>query len=205
MLIRAKFEHCSPWALAIEEHQVDRCSSRAVEHRMASKTGATDGTIRPIGKSIEKRSSRADQASETPARCWYACIFLPCSISERFEFAGSVENRLDELFVFLQGLVEAACTRPRRRSADDSCLVVPSESPLPDEELDQIRDPTELKEIIVNQRKFIQQLQLRIRVNTPDLIQLPNMEKLAKQNQVDSSSFPSDEQRHSPFFRISSS
>jgi len=42
----------------------------------------------------------------------------------------------------------------------------------------------ELKEIITNQRKYIHQLQMRVRINTPDLLQSPTKEKLTEQVQV---------------------
>lgn len=52
------------------------------------------------------------------------------------------------------------------------------------DELSNIKDIDELKEIICNQQKFIQQLQMRIRLNTPDIIQSSTIDKLNQQIQV---------------------
>jgi type IV secretory pathway VirB4 component len=81
------------------------------------------------------------------------------------------------------GLTESP-VRQRRRSADDSLIIGLNESPKISDDLTSIENLDDLKEIIRNQRKYNQQLQTRIRLNTPDLIQSPVIEKLNEQIQV---------------------
>lgn len=52
------------------------------------------------------------------------------------------------------------------------------------DDLTELADLDELKEIIRNQRKYNQQLQTRIRLNTPDIIQSPVTEKLKEEIHV---------------------
>jgi hypothetical protein len=75
-------------------------------------------------------------------------------------------------------------SRQRRRSADDSGLADSNGSDRFNDDLANLHDLDELKEIIRNQRKFTQQLQMRLRLNTPDIIQSPTLEKLNEQNRV---------------------
>jgi hypothetical protein len=81
------------------------------------------------------------------------------------------------------GLTEAT-VRQRRRSADDSVIIGLNDSNKIDDDLTKIDNFDELKEMIRNQRKYNQQLQMRIRLNTPDIIQSPVIEKLNEQIQV---------------------
>ncbi|CAF2464780.1 unnamed protein product [Rotaria sp. Silwood2] len=80
------------------------------------------------------------------------------------------------------GLIEPS-TRQRRRSADDSVIIDRNQSNKIHDDLTEIENIHELREIIRNQRKFIQQLQMRVRTNTPDIIQLPTIDKLKQQIQ----------------------
>ncbi|CAF0739616.1 unnamed protein product [Rotaria sp. Silwood1] len=80
------------------------------------------------------------------------------------------------------GLIES-CIRQRRRSADDSVIMSRNESNKINNDVTEIDNINELKEIIRNQRKFIQQLQMRVRTNTPDIIQSPTIDKLQQQIQ----------------------
>jgi hypothetical protein len=81
------------------------------------------------------------------------------------------------------GLTESSI-RKRRRSADDSIIIGLYESNKYHDDLSKIENIDELREILRNQRKYIQQLQMRVRINAPDLIQLPTEEKLNEQIQV---------------------
>ena len=58
--------------------------------------------------------------------------------------------------------------RRRRRSADDSDISEGKDSRKFSDDLKTTNDLDELKQIIVDQRKLIQQLQIRIRLNTPE-------------------------------------
>jgi len=82
------------------------------------------------------------------------------------------------------GLTESSI-RPRRRSADDSVIIglYQSSNKIIDD-LTNIKNLDEFREIIRNQRKYNQQLQMRIRLNTPDIIQSPVIEKLNEEIQV---------------------
>jgi hypothetical protein len=81
------------------------------------------------------------------------------------------------------GLIESSI-RQRRHSADDSFLIGINGSNKIDDDLTKIENINELKEFIRDQRKYIQQLQMRIRLNTPDIIQSSTIEKLNEQNRV---------------------
>lgn len=94
----------------------------------------------------------------------------------------------EQFFSLCLGLSKASF-RPRRRSADDSGLVNSSGSGRCNDDLADLHDLDELKQIVRNQRKFIQQLQMRLRLNTPDIIQSPTIDKLNEQNRVKTSSF----------------
>ncbi len=74
--------------------------------------------------------------------------------------------------------------RKRRRSADDSVIIGLNDSNKIDDDLTKIDTLDDLKEIIRNQQKYNQQLQMRIRLNTPDVIQSPVIEKLNEQIEV---------------------
>ncbi|CAF1983551.1 unnamed protein product [Rotaria magnacalcarata] len=80
------------------------------------------------------------------------------------------------------GLIESS-VRQRRRSADDSIIIGHMDLNKRSEDLTEIRNIDELKEMIHNQRKFIQQLQMRVRINTSDIIQSPIIGKLKQQIQ----------------------
>ena len=79
-------------------------------------------------------------------------------------------------------------SRSRRRSADDSGIIESHGSDRFNDDLALLHNPEELKELIRNQRRLIQQLQMRIRLNIPDIIQSPTIEKqvekLNEQNRV---------------------
>ncbi|CAF0757918.1 unnamed protein product [Rotaria sordida] len=80
------------------------------------------------------------------------------------------------------GLIESS-VRQRRHSADDSAIIGRNESTKINDDLTEIENINELREIIRNQRKFIQQLQMRVRINTPDIIKSPTIDKLQQQIQ----------------------
>lgn len=42
----------------------------------------------------------------------------------------------------------------------------------------------ELRKIVSNQNKYIQQLQIHVRLNTPNVIQTPTSDKLIEENRV---------------------
>lgn len=72
----------------------------------------------------------------------------------------------------------------RRRSADDSIIVESNRSINEKNDFESIDDLDQLKEIIRGQSNYLQQLQTRIRLTTPDLIQSPSVEKLTEENRV---------------------
>ncbi|CAF4295089.1 unnamed protein product [Rotaria socialis] len=80
------------------------------------------------------------------------------------------------------GLIELS-VRQRRRSADDSIIIGHMDLNKRSDDLTEIRNIDELKEMIHNQRKFIQQLQMRVRIKTSDIIQSPTIDKLNQQIQ----------------------
>lgn len=53
------------------------------------------------------------------------------------------------------------------------------------------RTRDELCDIIRNQKKYIQQLQTRVRLNTPDIIQSVTVQKLTEENKVGHTSLKS--------------
>ena len=105
---------------------------------------------------------------------------MPSRFNSRYDRAQS--------FSLCLGLSKAS-VRPRRRSADDSGLVSSGGSDRFNDDLADLHDLDELKAFIRNQRKFIQQLQMRLRLNTPDIIQSPMIEKLNEQNRVKKPTF----------------
>ena len=74
--------------------------------------------------------------------------------------------------------------RQRRHSADDSVIVGVNESKNIHDDLTDLTNLDQLRAIIRNQRKHIQQLQMRVQISTPDLLQTPATEKLNEQVQV---------------------
>jgi hypothetical protein len=83
------------------------------------------------------------------------------------------------------GLIESSVRQRRRsRSADDSAIIGLHELNKIIDDLTEIKNLDELKEIIRNERRYNQQLQTRIRLNTPDIIQSPVIEKLNEEIQV---------------------
>jgi len=87
------------------------------------------------------------------------------------------------------GLIDASSTRQRRHSTEDfdrkffaiDNIIKSNEQA---DNFDAIKNIEELREILRNQNKYIQQLQLRVRINTPDILQSPTLEKLTEQNKV---------------------
>ncbi|UJR33445.1 hypothetical protein I4U23_020890 [Adineta vaga] len=67
--------------------------------------------------------------------------------------------------------------------ADDSLRIGLNQSKKIHDDLTEITNLDELKEIIRNNRKHLRQLQTRVRINTPDLLQSPTIEKLNEQIQ----------------------
>ncbi|CAF0728447.1 unnamed protein product [Adineta ricciae] len=96
-------------------------------------------------------------------------------------------NHQRDLVRYKKLLYEAGLTDPshrqRRHSADDSVIVGVNESKNSRDDLTDITNLDQLREIIRNQRKHIQQLQMRVRISTPDLLQIPAVEKLNEQVQ----------------------
>ncbi|CAF1590886.1 unnamed protein product, partial [Adineta steineri] len=84
--------------------------------------------------------------------------------------------------LYQAGLAESSM-RQRRHSADDSVILGLNESNKKNDDLTKIENIDELKEIVRNQRKYLQQLQTHVRINTPDLLQLPTLEKFNEQIQ----------------------
>jgi len=87
------------------------------------------------------------------------------------------------------GLIYASSIRQRRHSTEDfdrksSAIDNIIKSNEEADNFDAIQNIGELREIIRNQNKYIQQLQLRVRINTPDILQSPTLEKLTEQNKV---------------------
>jgi hypothetical protein len=85
--------------------------------------------------------------------------------------------------LYYSGLTGSS-SRQRRHSADDSVIIDLHEPTKMNNDLIKVDNLDELKEIISNQRKYIHQLQMRVRINTPDLLQSPTKEKLTEQVQV---------------------
>lgn len=74
--------------------------------------------------------------------------------------------------------------RRRRRSADDSPIIGLFESINTNDDLKNIENIDELKDKIRSLRKYIQQLQMRVRTNTSDVTELSEIEKLHDQIKV---------------------
>jgi len=108
-------------------------------------------------------------------------------------------KNLAKIYFYYVGLTESP-VRQRRRSADDSVIIGSNESNKITDDLITIENLDELKEIIRNQRKYNQQLQTRIRLNTPDLIQSPIIEKLNEQIQVNNLNLNNKKKGFSYFF-----
>ena len=81
------------------------------------------------------------------------------------------------------GLTEST-NRQRRRSADDSILVNFTGMNSIKDNLTEVNNLDQLKDIIRNQRKYNQQLQTRIRLNASDVTQSSMIEKLQEQIHV---------------------
>ena len=83
-----------------------------------------------------------------------------------------------QIFAFLAGLTNPSSTRPRRYSSEDldrtSSVIVQSNN----------QNVEELQQIIHNQNKYIQQLQIRIRIHAPDVVQNSRPDRLIEENQV---------------------
>jgi len=84
------------------------------------------------------------------------------------------------------GLTNPSSDRQRRFSSEDfnqkSSTIIKS-----NEKNDQFYDNKnieDLQEIIRNQNKYIQQLQIRIRINTSDVVHTSTSDKLIEQNKV---------------------
>ncbi|CAF1017675.1 unnamed protein product [Adineta ricciae] len=96
-------------------------------------------------------------------------------------------NHQRDLARYQKLLYEAGLSDPshrqRRHSADDSVIVGVNESKNSRDDLTDITNLDQLRELIRNQRKHIQQLQMRVRISTPDLLQTPAIEKLNEQVQ----------------------
>ncbi|CAF1077570.1 unnamed protein product [Rotaria sordida] len=85
------------------------------------------------------------------------------------------------------GLIDSSSIRQRRHSAEDSNRKFSTFINMikSNEEMDNsynIKNIEELQEIIHNQKKYIEQLQLRVRLNTPDIIQSTTLQQLTEQN-----------------------
>ena len=85
--------------------------------------------------------------------------------------------------MYYLGLTESSI-RQRRHSADDTLIIGLHKSNQINDDLTNIENLAELKEIIRNLRKYIYQLQMRVRISTPDLLQSPTIEKLNDEVQV---------------------
>ena len=81
-----------------------------------------------------------------------------------------------KIYICDLGLIESP-RRQRRRSADDLVIIGRKESNKTTNLLTSNENINELQEIVHNQHKYIQQLQMRIRVNKLDIIQVSTIEK----------------------------
>jgi len=88
--------------------------------------------------------------------------------------------------MYYLGLTDPSSNRQRRFSSEDfnqkSSTIIKSNENI-NEFYDQ-KKIEDLQEIIRNQNKYIQQLQIRIRISTPDIIHASTSDKLIKQNKV---------------------
>jgi len=88
--------------------------------------------------------------------------------------------------MYYLGLTDPSSNRQRRFSSEDfnqkSSTIIKSNENI-DESYDQ-KNIEDLQEIIRNQNKYIQQLQIRIRISTPDIIHASTSDKLIEQNKV---------------------
>ncbi|CAF3506951.1 unnamed protein product [Rotaria sp. Silwood1] len=87
------------------------------------------------------------------------------------------------------GLIDSSSIRQRRHSADDPDRKLSTfmNMIIANEKIDNshdIKNIEELQEIIRNQKKYIEQLQIRVRINTPDIIQSGTLQQLTEQNKV---------------------
>lgn len=72
--------------------------------------------------------------------------------------------------------------RQRRYSSED--FYRKSSSTIQSDHFNNNQNIEELHEIISNQNKFIQQLQIRVRINSPNTIQTSTSDNLIEQNKV---------------------
>ena len=84
------------------------------------------------------------------------------------------------------GLIDSSSTQQRRHSMDelDGKTTSITSTVQPSESIDYAKSVHELKEIIHNQQKYIQQLQLRVRVTTADTLQSSASDKTAEHIKV---------------------
>ncbi|CAF3599141.1 unnamed protein product [Rotaria sp. Silwood1] len=87
------------------------------------------------------------------------------------------------------GLIDSSSIRQRRHSADDPDRKLSTfmNMIIANEKIDNshdIKNIEELQEIIRNQKKYIEQLQIRVRINTPDIIQSGTLQQLTEQNKI---------------------
>lgn len=93
------------------------------------------------------------------------------------------------VFLFSLGLTHpsSSSTRPRRYSSEDLDHTSSIRIQLNDQNnrLDKNQTIEELQQVIENQNKYIQQLQIRIRIHAPDVIQTSSRpDRLVEENQV---------------------
>lgn len=87
---------------------------------------------------------------------------------------------------FPLGLTDSSSLRQRRYSSEDldrtSSIIVKSNDRT--NRLHPHQNIEELQQIIENQNKYIQQLQIRIRIHTPEVIHSSGSNRLVEENQV---------------------
>ena len=90
------------------------------------------------------------------------------------------------------GLIDSSSTQQRRHSMDDLDGKTTSitSTVAPPANIDYAKSVRELEEIILNQKKYIQQLQLRIRITTSDSRPSSTSDNTAEHIQVDQCSMP---------------
>ncbi|CAF5027640.1 unnamed protein product, partial [Rotaria magnacalcarata] len=87
-------------------------------------------------------------------------------------------------------LIESSSIRQRRHSAEDTdqktsslINIIKSHDKMTDD-TNHSKSTDELREIIRNQKKYIEQLQKRVRLHVPYIIQPAVLQKLTEQNKV---------------------
>ena len=102
---------------------------------------------------------------------------------------------------FLLGLTDSSSLRQRRYSSEDldrtSSIIVKSNDRT--NRLHSNQTIEELQQIIENQNKYIQQLQIRIRIHTPEVIYSSGTNRLVEENQVKPSKIISHQTIHLEF------